>query len=66
MSFGLGDLSTSGLNLGKGIIEKVPDVIPTPTALFQLGKNVIAGYPFDLASRAINTFCEYFWQCRAN
>lgn len=58
LSLQFGDLTKSSMDLGKGLIDKVPDVIPSPNALFQMGKNVIAGYPFDIASRAINTFCK--------
>jgi len=43
---------------GIGIVKKVPDVIPTPEALFQASKNVVAGYPFDVAFRIINVFCR--------
>lgn len=62
LSLQFGDLTKSSLDLSKGLIDKVPDVIPSPNTLFQMGKNVIAGYPFDVASRAINTFCKLNFQ----
>lgn len=53
------DVGKSVTDAAKGVIEKIPDVIPKPEDFFQSAKNVIAGYPFDLAFRAINSFCEF-------
>lgn len=58
LSFGVKDLGKSVIDTGIGIAKKVPDIIPTPDALFQAGKNVVAGYPFDIAFKIINTFCK--------
>lgn len=58
LQFGIKDIGTSVLNTGVGIVSKVPDVLPSPEALFQAGKNVVAGYPFDVAFKVINTFCK--------
>lgn len=63
LSLQFGDLTKSSMDLGKGILDKVPDVIPSPDLLLQMGKNAIAGYPFDLASKAINTFCKSSYSC---
>lgn len=59
-------LDLNPLNIGKstadvamGVIGKIPDVIPKPEYIFQGGKNLIAGYPFEQAFTAINTFCEF-------
>lgn len=50
----LGDISKSAADVAKGVIEKIPDAIPSPEDLFQAGKNLIAGYPFEQVS--LNTF----------
>lgn len=57
-SFDLKDVGKSVTDVTKGVIGKIPDVIPSAEDFFQSAKNVIAGYPFDLAFRAINSFCE--------
>lgn len=59
LSLKLPDIGRAVIDTGVGVVSKVPDVIPRPEDLFQLGKNAIAGYPFDLAFKAINTFCKY-------
>lgn len=59
LSFGIKDVGKSVVNTGVGVLSKVPDAIPTPEALFQSGKNIIAGYPFDVAFKLINTFCKW-------
>lgn len=59
-SFGI-SLSDLGKSLGdtaKGVASQIPNAIPTPEEFFHLGKNVLAGYPFDVAFRIVNTFCE--------
>lgn len=59
VSFGIRDFGRSTLDTGIGIAKKVPDLIPTPDAFFQLGINAIAGYPFDVAYKIVNTFCKW-------
>lgn len=58
-SVDLKDVGKSVADTAKGVIAKIPDVIPNAEDFFQSAKNVIAGYPFDLAFRAINSFCEF-------
>lgn len=41
------DIGKSATDVAKGIVEKIPDAIPKPEDLFQAGKNLIAGYPFQ-------------------
>lgn len=50
----LADIGKSAADVAKGVIEKIPDAIPSPGDLFQAGKNLIAGYPFEQVS--LNTF----------
>lgn len=56
-SVNLSDLAKSAGDAVKGIAEKIPDVIPKPEDIFQGGKNLIAGYPFQALFSAINQFC---------
>lgn len=58
MSLNPADLTKSIIDVSKGMVEKIPSAIPAPNDLFQLGKNAIAGYPFDAAAKAINSFCK--------
>lgn len=51
------DLGKSALDIATGVIEKIPDSIPSPENLFQFGKNVLAGYPFEMVrSSKLNFF----------
>lgn len=54
----LKDIGKSVTDVAKGVIAKIPDVIPDAEEFFQTTKNVLVGYPFDLAFRAINSFCK--------
>lgn len=54
----IGEIGQSVINATIGNILKIPEVIPSPEDIFQSAKNLIAGYPFDIAARAINTFCK--------
>lgn len=58
--FDLKDISKSAKDAVGGIVNKIPDVIPSPEDFFQSAKNVIAGYPFDIAAKLINMFCKFF------
>lgn len=49
-SLNLSDIGKSAVDAAKGIAEKIPDAIPSAEDLFQLGKNAIAGYPFQKVS----------------
>lgn len=57
-SFDLQDIGKSATDVAKGIIEKIPDAIPSPEDLFQSGKNLIAGYPFEQV--ILNSFIFLF------
>lgn len=53
------DVSKLVVDAGSGILDKIPDVLPSAEGLIQMGKNVLAGYPFDVAFKIINAFCEW-------
>lgn len=46
-SLSLKNIGKSAIDVVKGVAEKIPDVIPSGEDLFQYGKNIIAGYPFE-------------------
>lgn len=58
VSIPFSDLGKSAADTTIGVITKLPDALPSPEGLWQLGKNVIAGYPFDVAFKAVNTLCS--------
>lgn len=41
------NIGESGFGIVSGVVKKIPDVIPSPKELFESGKNLIAGYPFE-------------------
>lgn len=43
-----------------GLISKIPSLVPSADTIFQVGKNVLAGYPVEAAFKAISLFCKYF------
>lgn len=52
------DAAKSSVDIVTGVAKKIPDAIPTPDAIFAASKNLIAGYPFEVAFKAINLFCK--------
>lgn len=61
--FRLGDVINSAEDATKGIALHLDNVLPTPEEFFDLGKNLILGYPVERAFSAINSFCEYVYVC---
>lgn len=55
------DVARSSVNIAMGVAKKVPDAIPRPDAIFSASKNLLGGYPFEIAFKAINVFCKYLW-----
>lgn len=58
LDFSIKDLSSTALQAAKGIASTIPDIVPSPNDFFQLSKNVVAGYPFEIAASIINQFCK--------
>lgn len=54
----LTDAAKSTVDIASGVAKKIPDSIPSADAIFSASKNLIAGYPFEVAFKAINLFCE--------
>lgn len=55
-SLDIADIGKSAVDVAKGVIDKIPDAIPAPEDLFQAGKNLIAGYPFQQVIHIYNVF----------
>ncbi|XP_054729129.1 vitellogenin-3-like [Anastrepha obliqua] len=45
-------------NTVRGIGNAAANLIPTPHGVFETSKNLLAGYPFELMSTAINNICS--------
>lgn len=52
------DVVKSGADTGKGIAKKIPDLIPSPEALFQLTLDGLVGLPLQAFADAINQICK--------
>lgn len=59
-SLNLRSLGQSTVDVVTGVAKKIPDVIPSPEDLFQTGKNLIAGYPFEKVTILSSFFVGYF------
>lgn len=57
----LSDVGKSAVDTVTGVAKKIPDAIPSSETIFSASKNLIAGYPFEAAFKAINLFCKYFF-----
>jgi len=58
LDLGLGKVLTSAKGITAGVAKDASNLLPTPEGLFESGKNLIAGYPFEFASTAINKICS--------
>lgn len=57
--YNLMDLSNEIFDATKGALESLPTTIPTPGEFFELSKNVVIGFPYQIAFELINRFCKY-------
>ena len=55
----ISDIGHLGAKAGKGIISKVPDLIPTPENLYSISKQTLIGLPFELVLSGIDKLCEF-------
>ncbi|KAJ6640105.1 Vitellogenin-1 [Pseudolycoriella hygida] len=51
-------VAKSTVDIASGVAQKIPESIPSPEALFSSSKNLLVGYPFEVAAKAINIFCS--------
>lgn len=54
----LGSVISSAIDTTVGAAKQFPDTIPSLGELANLGVNVVAGYPFEIALTLINSFCK--------
>lgn len=52
-SLNLKNIGKSAVDVVKGVVEKIPDAIPSTETLLQSSKNLIVGYPFEKVARFI-------------
>lgn len=50
----IGKSGKFAVDVVKGIVEKIPDAIPSTEELLQSGKNLIVGYSFDKIAHLIH------------
>lgn len=53
------DVLKLGAEAGGGIINKVPDLIPTPENIYNIGKQNLIGLPFELLISGIDKLCKF-------
>lgn len=53
------DVLKLGAKTGEGLLKKVPDLIPTPENIYNVGKQTLIGLPFELLLSTIDKICEY-------
>lgn len=47
-SYNLEDVGKSAADVAQGFAEKIPSIsIPKPDEIFEMGKNLLVGYPFE-------------------
>ncbi|XP_011185137.1 vitellogenin-3 [Zeugodacus cucurbitae] len=56
--FNLPDVGKSLKDIATGVSKDITSYIPTPQGIFESSKNLVAGYPFEAVSSAINTICS--------
>ncbi|XP_037937552.1 vitellogenin-1-like [Teleopsis dalmanni] len=49
---------SSAKDIGVGVVKDVANILPTPKGMFEASKQLIAGYPFEFVSGAINQICS--------
>lgn len=52
------DVAKLAGNVAKGVVEKIPDLIPTPENLYNIGKQTLVGLPFELLIAGIDKLCK--------
>lgn len=55
----LGDAIRQGFQTTIGFIKDLPKRIPTPNDVFELGKNVLIGFPLELTIGVVHEVCKY-------
>lgn len=54
----IGDAIQQGFHTAFGVIKDIPNRIPTPSEVFEFGKNILIGLPMELTINVIHEFCK--------
>lgn len=54
------DMLEQAINTKIGVIKDIPNRIPGLSDIFEFGKNILIGLPFEIIVNIIHEFCEYF------
>lgn len=58
------DVFSSAVDVGRGLLLSAQHApIPTPAEFFDIGINLIVGFPTEQVFSAINTFCKFYHPC---
>uniref|UniRef100_A0A1I8NR26 Lipase domain-containing protein n=1 Tax=Stomoxys calcitrans TaxID=35570 RepID=A0A1I8NR26_STOCA len=57
LDLGFKNILTSTGDVTAGVIKDVGNKLPTPKGLFETSKQLVAGYPFEFVSSAVNQLC---------
>lgn len=57
-TFNVKDIVKSSADATVGNLKKISDIIPSPDVVFQSGKNLLLGLPFQEALSVVNKFCS--------
>uniref|UniRef100_A0A1L8EB18 Putative vitellogenin-1-like protein n=1 Tax=Haematobia irritans TaxID=7368 RepID=A0A1L8EB18_HAEIR len=57
LNLGFRNLVTSAGDIAVGVLKDIPKKLPTSKAVFEKGKQLIAGYPFEFVSSTVNQIC---------
>jgi hypothetical protein len=52
------DGMNSGVNIGTAVAKQIGDIIPTPSEIFDFGKQTLLGLPLEVVVGAIKQICE--------
>lgn len=58
-SLSLKNIGKSAVDVAKGVVEKIPDAIPSFDTLLQGSKNLIVAYPFEKVAYLVPIFFEF-------
>lgn len=54
------DMLEQAINTKIGVIKDIPKRIPGLKDIFEFGKNLLIGLPFEIIVNIIHEFCKYF------
>lgn len=58
IDLGIKNIVSSAKDVTSGVAKDITNKLPTPTGMFEMSKQMIAGYPFEFVSSSINKICK--------